>query len=266
MTTTGPDADEALFAEFGLASVRLALVALRVPCYAGTVSDDGEQATSWLGGLPKVGRGFEWPMSATGTPLSLVAQLACQDMGMDRSGALLFFYDHHERPTGWSPKDAGHFAVIRQDTERSLLDSDLPTVVTKRLFGLARRDVRPNVWPRLRVHLSPAFSYPNLDDALRIAERFHDDVRSRYLEFVREQGRPPVQVGGFARATELSDMDVKEIGAKRLGLAPSELGLLLKLESTGAMSWGDMARLCFLIPNRDLKEGRFERVWLLQVP
>ena len=248
---------EDLIAIHGLDAFRDVLSACSLPCIVGRAAAASEAAGSWLGGYPMIDDGFVWPIKDD-RPLGFVGQLLCQDIGMDRAGYLLFFYDeeHH----GFALSDAGGFAVVHQHGERLLEEADLPVVHSKTL-GLFRRASRPKVWARTPIVFDAGLSYDG--DAAYEALNYELDDADRLFAFCADAVHH-IQVAGIASPANTDyQSDACVVCAEMLGVEPSDCVLLLQLHSAHGMMWGDVGSLCWYIRRADLAAGNFTDAWML---
>lgn len=214
---------------------------------------------SYLGGMPMVERGFEWP-TKEGYPLDFIGQLRCGDLDLPAfpEGDLLFFYDN--RHCGYSPKDRGHAVVIHQQSgEPLLVESELPEYEVRSFLGLSKKRVKPRVYQRVDVIFVEGCSYPSLERQLI---PFKDDVSEAcYVEFL-DSVRSNIQIGGYPSPVQSDEMEKDCVKAFGLG-QPSEWRLLLQLGEVGNMVWGDAGSLYWFIHEEDLRVGRLDRVWMV---
>lgn len=124
-----------------------------------------EQSRSWLGGLPQMPEGVDWPRSAAdGRPYHFVAQICCADLPDElwkgrghRDGWLLFFLDAFNIGTGDLEEDDCVFAMhIDSLGPECAPPKDLRPVHNKIMSGPAywqpQEDV-PRVWRKWPVDL-----------------------------------------------------------------------------------------------------------------
>ena len=74
--------------------------------------------------------------------------------------------------------------------------------------------------------------------------------------------RHDIQLGGLPYPIQSDDMERDCVRAFDHG-QPEDWRLLLQLFEVGDMMWGDAGALYWFIHNEDLKESRFDRVWMV---
>ncbi|HBE71464.1 MAG TPA: hypothetical protein DDW52_25235 [Planctomycetaceae bacterium] len=225
-------------------------------CLIGRPSDfDGP---SYFGGMPRLPKDFEWPVK-DGYPLSFVGQLACRDIDIvpNDDGYLLFFYDN--RHWGDRPSDAGHAVVTHFSESAPLYEPELPTRTVPYFFGLMNRQVKPAVYKRTPVKLTPSVSYPSIERGLIVMPS--DVAEECYLEFC-ESVASDIQVGGYPAPVQCDTLEGECAEATGLG-DDSDWVLLLQLFEIGDMLWGDAGALYWFILREDLATMRFDRVWMI---
>lgn len=226
------------------------------PCLAGGLCE--QERDSYFGGMPNVPPSFDWP-TKDGHPLAFVGQLHCRDIDLvpTDDGDLLFFYDN--RHWGYSPKDIGHAIVTYIHTGIERITPDLPTRTVPSFFGLMKKDVSPKRYQRVNVKFERSASYPWYERQLLT---FSDDVSNDcYTEFCCAI-RPDVQVGGYPSPVQSDFMERDCVNAFGFGDIDDWV-LLLQLFEVGDMMWGDAGALYWFIHHDDLRDMRFDRVWMV---
>ena len=226
------------------------------PCLTGHRCE--QECDSYFGGMPNVLPGFDWP-TKDGYPLAFVGQLHCRDIDLvpTDDGDLLFFYDN--RHWGYKPKDIGHAIVTHfpAGIERNV--PDLPTRIVPAFFGLTKKSVSPKRYQRVNIQFAPSASYPWYERELLT---FPDDVGDEcYTEFCCSI-RPDIQVGGYPSPVQSDFMERDCVNAFGIGDVDDWV-LLLQLFEVGDMMWGDAGALYWFIHQDDLREMRFDRVWMV---
>ena len=242
--------------KYGLGAHQTSIQRAAQRCLVGQQTE--LEASSFLGGLPKVDRDFSWP-SKDGCSLDFVAQLDCAaiDVLPFEQGHLLFFYDN--RHWGYSKKDRGHAVVIHQQGEIQTTETDLPEYEVKSLFGLRKRTVRPKVYQKIWLTFSANWSYPSPERGELTFETEVDE--EAYSEFFWKDERL-VQLGGFPQPIQSDDMEQNSAEALEFG-SPEDWQLLLQLFEVGDMMWGDAGALFWFIHRDDLRSARLDRVWMV---
>jgi uncharacterized protein YwqG len=225
-------------------------------CLAGVLCKQARD--SYFGGMPNVPPSFHWP-TKDGYPLAFIGQLHCRDIDLVPSddGDLLLFYDN--RHWGYRPKDVGHAIVthIHPGTERTT--PELPTRTVSSLFGMMKKNVTPKRYQRVNVQFEGSVSYPWYE---REVLTFSDDVADEcYTEFCCAI-RPDIQVGGYPSPIQNDFMERDCVRAFGFGDIEDWV-LLLQLFEVGDMMWGDTGALYWFIHQDDLRDMRFDRVWMV---
>lgn len=233
------------------------------------------------GGQPALPLDVSWPQW-DGRSLAFIAQI---DLGMiptslaaegyPRQGRLLFFYDAEQSTWGFDTKDAGSFTVIYLSdpgVELAVPDwpADLPEYARYKLCPLEP----------IEILSLPPFEDLTEDDRLK-----GDSLVDSYDELLElmdgggwsERGL----IGGYPdqiqnemtrqcaeMAIRLSRNDAT-IARPQLAAGHRETAeawrLLLQVpsESEAEMMWGDVGCLYFWICESDLRDARFDRVWMI---
>ena len=113
----------------GLERYSAAIKAAARPCRVARVTE--VRSSSFLGGLPAVEDGFQWPWKEQ-RPLEFLAQLTLADLGLEGSGHLLFFWDNYH--WGGSARDKGHAVATLVSTGKPWSEN-LPSYEKKSFFG-----------------------------------------------------------------------------------------------------------------------------------
>lgn len=272
---------ERLAAELAAAGVgqRAAeIAALGVPCVRlrTTPGQDGEipVGASKLGGHPDLPDGVEWP-EWQGRPLSFAAQLELAEAARHApegsfpgAGLLSFFVDETLEASGLYPTDEGGWRVIWLPAGSAL---------TRRAPPAARA---PQTFQPCAVEMHAALSLPG-DDAL-IHEHGLDRDDDELLDAIEAvRGECIHQLLGIPRPIQADPAVACQFGihgvhrrtpphfdserAAQVEGGAAEWRLLLQLDSddNADMMWGDAGMLYFMIREPDLRERRFDRVWMI---
>ena len=230
--------------------------AAALPCVVGNQTN--EETTSYFGGMPLVEHDFQWPLNR-GYPLNFIGQLDCANLDLLPVdwGHLLFFYDN--RHWGYAPRDMGHAIVMHQAGERQTTDIDLPACEVPMLWGLLKKKISPKVYRRIDVLFEESRSYPSWERELI---SFNDSgTEEAYIEFCNDR-QPLIQIGGYPNPIQSDNMEQDCVRAVGLETA-QQWRLLLQLNEVGDMTWGDAGALYWFIHEDDLRNGRFDRVWMV---
>jgi uncharacterized protein YwqG len=232
---------------------------------------------SRIGGAPDLPADFEWP-SFGGKPLLFLAQLDLAEVRrthasplLPEGGTLWFFYSD-DQPWGFDPKDAGGHRVVYRPPGTPLTPSapaagppsatpfpacrltfvaydDLPELDTHPLPGAAELEQEAYIEAREYLASGGGSSSHKLLG--------HANVVQHTMELECELVANGLYCGdasGYA-----------DPRAKALEASSREWRLLLQLDSddTADMMWGDLGRVYFWIREADLRDGRFEKTWLV---
>jgi uncharacterized protein YwqG len=235
-----------------------------------------------LGGLPTLPGSVSWPQR-DGKSLAFIAQVdlstqprIAAEEGFPREGLLLFFNDAEQSTWGFDPKDAGSSAVIYvpEPANASVAadwPSDLPEHARYNPCELVSEETAAlPPWESVLIedlNLGPE----QLDTYQVLLERLSgdDDWSSRGL-----LGGYPNQIQGDMMlecalvAGGLYCGDARAYQDPRLPTFRKQARdwrLLLQVPSVDAagMMWGDLGCLYYWIRDKDLKERRFERCWMI---
>jgi uncharacterized protein YwqG len=237
-------------------------------------------AVARLGGRPRLGAREEWP-EAEGTPLSFIAEIdlaaAAQflqpDSSLPQRGYLEFFYDTEQQPWGFDPADRGGWQVRYADDSSKLID--LPA-------SLPRDGRFSNVHLDARVETT----YPSWESWHLDSMDVDRDARFRYADALYEWqqqtsgalihrllGHPDEVQGDMLEECQLASNGIYVGGssqrdttrAEELARDAGAWRLLLQVDSDddAGMMWGDVGRLFYWIRSDDLRERRWDRVWMV---
>lgn len=235
----------------GLERYSASIIEAARPCRVARVVDS--PSASFLGGLPEVEAGFQWPWKGK-RPLEFLAQLSLDDLGIEGEGHLLFFCDNHH--WGGSPQDNGH-ALVTLVAAGETWSEKLPKFEKVGFFGLKKSMVPVSSYEKRYLNFSDSHSFP-----LELPAISDEGDYELYLD---ELHTPPegvvLQSGGYPCPVQSDDME--EDCERAQGVPTDSWSLLLQLDSSGDMMWGDGGMLYWFIPQQDLSEPRFDRVWMV---
>ena len=233
---------------------------------------------SRLGGLPRLAKTQSWPELA-GEPLALVAQINLDevptralDIALPTSGLLSFFYDNSQAAWGFDPNDVGSWAVLYSpdvasteaaETFPEALDADSKFEATT--VSIGPRLTYPSMWSLPAKSLFPNAAQDPSDADYAMFWPPEDPGRGLI------GGHPDQLQGDMQVPTELTASRGIDVGhgdwptvTPDIVDAASQWQLLLQVPSvdSAGMMWGDLGFLYFWIRDEDLREQRFDRVWL----
>jgi hypothetical protein len=254
---------------------------------------DGDAAGAWLGGVPSLAAGDEWPAWAAGR-LSAVAQLDLADPALEgfaaaaadparaaeagaaeaggawpfpRAGRLLFFFDTDRAPSGLQAAQRGAARVLLEPQGTVAARGGQPLRLSTEL-------TLPRVW-------APAVAALGLDGdehdayvrvrrelALRQGVEPEDDGGPS-VAYHRLLGHPDETSGTMERVCELTARELDAAPPSQLDLVSasdaSRWRLLLQLTVEEPLAWrGEPGvRLFFWIAAEDLAAGDLSRVWAI---
>jgi uncharacterized protein YwqG len=252
---------------------------LRMPAIA--LSASTRKSNSHFGGLPSLPEDVPWP-EWKGAPLAFLCQLDLTEIpdGCDRnwlpsSGMLYFFYSQEQETWGFDPKDKGSWRVIYAAAAPT---TDGATRVAP--AGL-RRDC---VYSEKAISFTPVETYPDWEDERVNALDLSDHQGDQYIEMCSKvfSDGPAHHLFGYPSPVQGNDMDLEcqlvshglycgdpsgyqDPRAEELKAGRRDWVLLLQLDSDddAGMMWGDCGMLYFWIRKEDLKEGRFDKCWMI---
>ncbi len=286
ITISGEDAERITAAcrEAGIAKLAPTIAGLAKPCVrlilhkmAGKPPIVGQTR---VGGAPDLPPSFEWP-HWKGRSLSFLAQIELKALAgftgtaiLPSDGLLSFFYNPLQETWGFDPKDAGSWRVVwiqdRNLAPRSL-PPDLPqegrfeacTVTFSQNVSLPPWDSM--TFEALKLKRSQKERYFKVEDWLRGEA---DLGTSSWLLGHPDaiQGDMQLECSLVANGLYCGDATGYDDPRRKVFAqqAPSwQLLFQLASEDEAAMMWGDVGCLYFWIHEQDLKERRFEKVWMI---
>lgn len=236
-----------------------------------------------IGGWPDLPDDIDWPVWQN-KPLSFIAQLNLCDLPnydflniLPSDGVLSFFYSAGQETWGFDPKDKGSWQVIHFEDK-----------------GLQRR-VYPVNFPNdgkyescaIEYHRSitiPGLESPYIDLGYEKSNREEldkfRDLGKKIEEFLNEGqcinrllGHPDQQQGDMQTECQLvshglycgNSSGYKDPKAKVLKPRAVDWDLLLQIDSDDntRMMWGDVGRIYYWIPHKDLRDKIFETTWMI---
>ena len=254
---------------------------------------------SKIGGKPAVPAEFEWP-TYTGVicgddnsekktrPLSFLAQINLKDIsGLDnnellpKSGILSFFYDLETMTWGFDPEDKGSAQVFYFRDETTLQSGDIPeelaeeNVVPEFAVEFAPHVRLPGYWDKgdeLELFCGKDIEWDDYmecrekaggDDIEEITKLFgYPDVIQNPMEEECEACSRGFRQGNSEDFAAISDADRKDIEDKA-----KDWVLLFQMSTIQTedyeLMFGDCGSIYFWIRKEDLKEERFDKVWLI---
>jgi uncharacterized protein YwqG len=262
----------------GLSRFEPAVKAALKPSFLLLKNDRGTASENHLGGVPELSAEQKWPESADG-PLGFVAQLdlatlpALPGLNLPAAGLLSFFYDGEV--WGFSPEHKTGFRVLYSPDRGACVPRPFPENLGEELrFTCVGLSAGPAVG-----------SLPDVEDPVVQAWGLDDEDCNHYYEFKEEwlralpefrhrvggypdviQGDPKLEAQLASRGLDCGDPSGYSKGAERgwdVGAGEWELLLQVDSEEAAGMVWGDMGRLYFLIHRDDLRQRKFEKVWMV---
>lgn len=242
---------------------------------------------SRLGGDPDLPLGTSWP-TYKGHPQHFIAQIALGEIAphapqglLPASGLLSFFYDLEEQPWGYDPADLDGFTVLYHPPSAELQPTPMPPITSEYPEDM------PLCAPRFSSHLTLPHPFSRAFARLEAEAEMTDAESNRYWDLLKEW---ETQEGlRFATHHRLLGHSSNVQGDMQLeaqlvtnglycgnssgyqdpraaGLAPGadEWVLLFQLDSDdqAGLLWGDNGMLYYWIRRDDLRERRFDRVWM----
>ena len=268
-----------VYRELKYKSVAERMEAESAPCFRLDINKSvSKPFCSRIGGLPDLPDNNLWPKK-DGKSLAFISQInlkelpeGFQDNGLPRNGILYFFYDSEQSVWGFDPKDKGNWAVIYSKIPESVPAIEYP------------KDLPDHgKFSSVSVRLQPETSIPHPHEIFSDFSLSHDQefevgcVYNHYAEDAETCHQflghaIPIQ-GDMKLGCQLASNGLycgNETGyndprAKELELGASQWRLLLQIgsEDEANMMWGDVGTLYFWIKEDDLRNKRFENVWVI---
>jgi uncharacterized protein YwqG len=246
-------------------------------------SDDSSLTRSKFGGLPALPASYPWPKYKDQS-LAFIGQVdlgsipeVMREQGFPSEGMLLFFYDADQRTWGFDPKDAGSFAVIYiSDYNDESLVTQLPDDISEEArFKPCILDTH-QVAPTLPPWESLTVDDLNLSDEqmsiyMDVLDTLCDDdewanrgLLGGYLDQIQGDVMLDCELttAGFYCGDDSAYKDKRFPWFRQKS---RDWRLLLQVPSCeeAGMMWGDMGCLYYCIRDEDLRNRRFDRVWMV---
>ena len=286
---TGKDAvtTDQLFArlrEVGLAEPARKLAQLLSPGVRWVAAPQVMQMAptgSRLGGRPALPAGMAWP-AWRGTNLALLAQINLRELQaaapraeLPAQGLLQFFYDAHQTTAGFDPKDKGSWQVLYVPDEKQALPvthwpKQLPEEGRMKAMALRFQPVQT-----LPANPTTALGEPELPEK---QQTVFDEVVYQFLERNKPMhqllGAPvPIQGDNMPLECQLVSHGLycgdgtgyNDPRAEKLKDGAQDWILLAMIDTDerAGWMWGDGGCLYFWIRRDDLRQRRFENVWMV---
>ena len=241
---------------------------------------------SRFGGSPDVPIDFEWPYYfgksslddiEMNRPLSFLAQFNCEKLAkydveglLPKTGMLSFFYEEATAEWGYDPKHKGCARVYYFENVKALVRAEFPEDLEE--------DFRN---PEIGVTIEAQISYPCAQD---IKYKLSDEEYDRMEEYEDDEscvhqflGWPGIIQNNISTECELiqkgyylgntwADIPQEDVEMAK-NISNDKWQLLFQLDEVEHgdfyLSFGDSGRLYFYITKEDLKNCRFDNVWLV---
>ncbi len=229
-----------------------------------------KEMRSYLGGLPALPPGVEWPMRKS-RPLTFLASLDLEEVAtsdmipwLPREGRLMFFYDVEDQPWGFDPGDRDGFAVIFATDAGE--EPEAPAAVLPKLFVDCI-----NV-----VSLPDPQRFEDFDISMHEVDI--ETFLNGYGDWIAEEFSH--QVGGYPRPIQNDSMELEsqlasngiDCGSgdgfesaegKKLAPGARDWRLLLEFDTDDDLGvmWGDAGKLYFWVKEKDARNGDFSGTW-----
>lgn len=236
---------------------------------------------SRFGGQPDVPDGFQWP-ACKNMPLSFLAQFSCRELAdcdindeLPKTGVLSFFYALDNDYFGYDDRDKDGFRVFWFEEGQTLHPQEFPAELPEKMR-----------LPRIGITYKREATYPHLEDfTILIGENIDDydsfETAEKTLGITRSD-RLHRTLGwadliqnnttwkcelvsrgySFGAGYKLIPEEIRN-GSKRPSVHRWKLLFQLGTVTEGdyTLMFGDAGKLYFYIPEEDLKERRFDRVY-----
>ena len=229
---------------------------------------------SRVGGKPAVPKGFVWPRysgeslhdgETKDRPLSFLAQINLKDVPFSdedktvpRKGILSFFYEMETMTWGMYPGDRGSAQVFYFQDDSALMEADCPEDLAKEYL-----------FPAFEVSFTRRISIPCAEDYDEMPDLdydIYDECRTE-LGYDCEEESGITKLFGYPDIIQNSMRDELRTVSRWLGVQPDdEWVLLFQMGSVGEnfeIMFGDDGYLYFWIRKEDLRDLRFDRIWLI---
>ena len=235
-----------------------------------------EFRVSKFGGTPVVQTDkFHWPRN-NGKPMAFLAQLDLAEISqvhrydwLSKEGVILFFYDVHEMPWGFDPKDRGKWCVLYLSNPDG--NAHFPEDMDDE-FKIPESFIKPEL-----VEIFPHYDDPSIE-ILGLT----DEESDLYCDLDDRGDEPSHQVGGFPLPVQGNYMELESqlasngvyVGtpegyesreAKGLRSGAKDWKLLFQFDSDDALEvmWGDCGTIYFWVQQQKAKRNEFDNSWLV---
>ncbi|MBO7254684.1 MAG: DUF1963 domain-containing protein [Clostridia bacterium] len=253
---------------------------------------NGDYKRSKFGGKPAVSKDFIWPRyegenyygETDNRPLSFLCQINLEDIEkydkenlLPHNGLLLFFYEQETMRWGFDPKDEGCSRVFYFDNTNYLEEKDFPSdlkeeyIVNEYDLSFSSGISYPS-YEEVGCYMKVDCDWDSYDEAVEkagfegICERhkllgYADLIQGEMLSECERVSRN-LYCGNAKSYQNLSKEEKADIDK-----ASKEWILLFQMASIQdeeyELMFGDLGNLYFYIRKSDLKDKKFEKVWLV---
>ncbi len=268
--------------DLGLYRIAEQVVLLARPCIRMETSPAVDEAipagATKFGGRPDVPPAFDWP-HWNAQPLAFLGQLDLASLSartccasLPETGVLSFFYDSQQSTWGFDPEDVGSWRIYYfHDTtmQRQAMPATVPHEARYHPCTLAFEEV---------------LSFPSWESLFIQDLQLSDDERDRYIDFENANevyagtahqilGHPNEIQCEMQLECQLASHGVycgahevyEDPRTAHLERGARQWTLLLQCDSDDNVGWmwGGLGRLYFWIRQADLRERRFDKVWMI---
>lgn len=265
----------------------LSLAREGIALHSSPASVEFPLGVSRFGGRPDLPASIRWPKRGEKAlqflcQINLIElQAACPHELLPASGWLYFFYDGEV--WGYDPAHRDGFQVYYHDgTVTDLKRADAPPPRPRTIiFGLIKKLETVREYNSCGIQFKPSVNFPYWDSYAVERLGFTEDESDRYVDFLdawlaRDDHTThmmlmhpdPVQNDPFHEcemvAQGMQNATPEEAYSETVKQAAQEWQLLLQLrcdDNTG-MNWGDGGDLFFCIRHADLRDRRFDKIWM----
>lgn len=280
-----------IFRRVGLASHIDQLTALSKPALNLVTSRVGDEAeiklgASKFGGQPDLAPGMQWPYWKN-RPLAFVGQInlleaqSCRNLPtLPPNGLLLFFFDGECEAWGFSPEDAGSFAVLYAPQLDALVRTPAPSAERRGMLKhfFAKPTTYVASYEPCQIAFAVTQSLPTRPNGVVMTEE-ESDAYSALVESNPNNSRhqllgwPYVVQGDMELECQLvtnglycgNSEGFNAPAAKQLEPGAADWRLLLQVDTddNASMMWGDCGLIYYWIRAQDLAARRFDRSWAI---
>ena len=228
---------------------------------------------SKLGGKPDMPPNQEWPKEESWIPLAFIGQINFAETKifdkenlLPTTGIASFFYSATQEAWGFDPKDSDKFRVLFFDTsDKTLCRHEQPENIPDE-----------GIFESCELTFNEAVSLPSCENEFikeilsyeeydAFNETFNPGRQTKllgYADVVQDEMEAECaqMTNVLYSDTEYSDPNRDVIKKKK-----DQWRLLFQVDSEDKanMMWGDLGRLYYWIKERDLKERRFDKTWII---